>query len=318
VLIVTFLFSGLVASLYSFKTFRIWKSKAQAVNTLSEDFKKVNFKEGEIIIKFKKSSSPLVINQEAIGSGKNLNKESVVFNDLDSNTVPKSLSELNKRWKIVSIDKVFKQLGGDNSETNDVSVIDPNRTYKISIENNSVLTAIKFLSGFSDIEYAEPNILLHASLVSDDPFYRDQSPPASERNLSPGAGGWNPLYDYQWGLKKTNIESAWSNSTGSAEIIVAVIDTGVDYNHPELLGRVINGHNYVSDSEDSMDDHGHGTHVAGIIGAAGDNLIGIAGVNWKSRILAIKGLDAGGSGSITDLAQRLLTQVGVGQGPVKL
>jgi len=254
---------------------------------------------GELIVKFKPNTVPIKLNQQAVASGKSLDTSSASFTSLDVNTIPKSLSALNKSQKIITIEKVFKQL---NIKAPSSTIIDPLRTYKVSIGSGSVITALRYLSNFSEVGYVEPNLLLKASVLSNDPYYVDQTPPAPERTLAPGAGGWNPSFDYQWALKKINVEPAWSKTLGSSGITVAVIDTGVDYNHPELTERVINGHNFVVNSEDSMDDNGHGTHVSGIVGAKGNNSLGIAGVNWVSRILAVKALDSGGSGSITNLA----------------
>src|SRR3989344_5289112 len=68
--------------------------------------------------------------------------------------------------------------------------------------------------------------------------------------------------------------------------IVAVIDTGVDYNHDDLKGLVIKGKNFIDNSDDPMDDQGHGTHVTGILGAVTNNGIGVSGISWGARILA--------------------------------
>ncbi len=91
---------------------------------------------------------------------------------------------------------------------------------------------------------------------------------------------------------------------GGNGIVVAILDTGIDYTHPALGGgygpsfKVIGGHDFVNDDGDAMDDHGHGTHVAGIVAADGDGLVGVAP---KARLLAFKVLDNGGSGSTSDI-----------------
>ena len=109
----------------------------------------------------------------------------------------------------------------------------------------------------------------------------------------------DPLFGSLWGMKCINTPAAWDLSTGTADVIVAVIDSGIDRTHEDLSANVIRdlddewGFDAVNKDRDPMDDHGHGTHVAGIIGAAGNNGKGVAGVCWKVGLLAVKALDAG-------------------------
>lgn len=137
----------------------------------------------------------------------------------------------------------------------------------------------------------------------------------------------DPKAASQWALGKISASSAWNVTTGSESVTVAVIDTGVDYNHADLAANIwqnpgeIAGnsidddHNgFVDDwhgvnvysggnPSDPFDDNAHGTHCAGIIGAIGDNGTGIAGINWRVKIMPVKFLNASGSGSLFD-AQR--------------
>ncbi|HLN19068.1 MAG TPA: S8 family serine peptidase [Patescibacteria group bacterium] len=102
-----------------------------------------------------------------------------------------------------------------------------------------------------------------------------------------------------WGYK--NIKADQTSEEPNNEPMIAVIDTGVDYNHPELAGRVVLGHDYANNDDDPMDDHGHGTHCAGIAAATANNGAGSAGISSKSRILAIKALDKNGSGNLSSI-----------------
>jgi subtilisin family serine protease len=108
----------------------------------------------------------------------------------------------------------------------------------------------------------------------------------------------DPMYRKQWGLTKIHAPAAWNIEVGETRsVTVAVIDTGVDVNHPDLKQKLLSGFNSVANSTDVQDDHGHGTHVAGIIAASTNNAVGIAGVSWGARILPIKSLDKSGAGS---------------------
>ncbi len=102
----------------------------------------------------------------------------------------------------------------------------------------------------------------------------------------------------QWPLTQIRAREGWSISTG-AEIVIAVVDTGVDYTHPDLAGKMANPalwYDFINNDFDPMDGHGHGTHVAGIAAAATNNLQGIAGVSWGARILPLKVLSDSGTG----------------------
>jgi subtilisin family serine protease len=100
----------------------------------------------------------------------------------------------------------------------------------------------------------------------------------------------DPYYSQQWGTTNIKVPYVWDYTTGSNSVYVAVFDSGIDYNHPDLIanmGKDSYGnygrrfYNRVLVSNNPMDDYGHGTHVAGIIGAVGNNGIGVAGVCWS-------------------------------------
>ena len=114
----------------------------------------------------------------------------------------------------------------------------------------------------------------------------------------------DPEYNKCWGFEYINAPSAWDVTTGNNNIYVAVIDTGIDWTNPDLADNVaINlGKNVIKGSTaNALDDEGHGSHVAGIIGAKGNNNSGIAGVNWDVKIIPIKALDSNGSGTLEDV-----------------
>ena len=105
----------------------------------------------------------------------------------------------------------------------------------------------------------------------------------------------------QWGLDQIEGPRAWGIITGSNQVIVAVIDSGVDLDHPDLQDKIVAGWDFVNNDDQPDDDFGHGTHVAGIAAAATDNDLGIAGVSWGARIMPVKVLNSSGSGYMSDV-----------------
>jgi subtilisin family serine protease len=120
----------------------------------------------------------------------------------------------------------------------------------------------------------------------------------------------DPMWSEMWGMRNIQAPVAWRN-VRETNVIVAVIDTGVDYTHPDLAenmwadARGKHGHDFVENDEDPMDLQGHGTHCAGTIGARGNNGRGVVGVAWKVRIMAVRWLDANGSGEVVDAVRAI-------------
>jgi len=120
----------------------------------------------------------------------------------------------------------------------------------------------------------------------------------------------DPLWNQQWDMAKISAPAAWDVQTSASDIVVAIIDTGVDYTHPDLQANLwqdpsnAGNHGFTcmngSCKPGGQDDFGHGTHVAGTIGAVSNNGLGMAGVNWQVQLLSCKFLDSTGSGQISD------------------
>ncbi|MCE5322907.1 S8 family peptidase [bacterium] len=150
------------------------------------------------------------------------------------------------------------------------------------------------------IEYVGPNHIIHICTEPNDEYYLDP---------------W--LYWYwQWGLysdiyPNAGIQApdAWDITTGSSDVIIAIVDTGVYTNHEDLAGKIVTGRNFVtgaSDPTNANDDNGHGTFTAGIAAAQTNNTIGVAGVSWGARIMPIKVMDADGYGLESDAAEGII------------
>ncbi len=143
----------------------------------------------------------------------------------------------------------------------------------------------------------------------------------------------DPFFDLQWHYEQINLPQAWEVTQGSSTVVVAVIDTGVLRTHPDFAGRLLAGYDFISDPQVAADGDGrdpdpedpgdnpagqssyHGSHVAGTIGAATNNGLGVAGVDWNARILPLRVLGVGG-GSTADIVDAILWAVGVSLPPV--
>jgi subtilisin family serine protease len=126
-------------------------------------------------------------------------------------------------------------------------------------------------------------------------------------------------YSEQWNLKMTALNYSWYNEKGNSDIKIAVIDTGINVNHPDLTDKIDieNSYNFVDDSSNIADKEGHGTHVAGTAAASTNNTEGIAGVGWNSKILALKALE-NGSGYHSDIAEAIMYAAGLSDDPKRI
>ncbi len=185
--------------------------------------------------------------------------------------------------------------------------------YRMRGGNKTVLELMRRLTTHPLVEYVEPNYVVQAVDTPNDPMF-DQL--WGLQNIGQLIGGIP-------GTAGADIDAvrAWGISTGSRANLVAVVDTGVDYTHPDLADNIwsapapfqlsiggqfitcpagSHGFNAITMTCDPMDDHYHGTHCAGTIGAIGDNSVGATGVNWTTQIIGAKFLDASGSGYTSD------------------
>jgi thermitase len=130
----------------------------------------------------------------------------------------------------------------------------------------------------------------------------------NENTPSPTINAPNDLLysKYQWNLPIIETEVGWGVGKGSENVIVAVVDTGADLNHPDLKGRLQTGHNVINPDSSPMDDVGHGTHVAGIISALVNNGEGVAGMTWYNPVMPVKVLDENGAGNTYNVAQGII------------
>jgi len=168
-----------------------------------------------------------------------------------------------------------------------------------NLSSQEVAAAYSFCDELKDlvegIRFCEPNYLYQTTQLPND-----------------------PLFSSDYALQKVSAPEAWGITTGSSSVVVAVLDTGIDYSHPDLNNNMwindsfdpekqqptggfheaLHGANFVASANDIMDDNGHGTHVSGIIGAVGNNGTGSVGMSWEVSLMGLKFLNHNGGGTL--------------------
>jgi len=191
-------------------------------------------------------------------------------------------------------------------------------------------SAIKAFAANPDVEFAQPNYIYHAKVAPNDTSYgqlwglKNTGQTVTGFSYGTGAGTLG---------KDIDAETAWNTVSNCASVVVAVIDSGVNYNQQDLTANMVNGSytcpvgtgtrgcDFVGTGDaDPMDTNGHGTHVAGIIGGVGNNATGISGVCQTASILAVRVLDTNGSGTTVDIVEGLNFAIGTtaGKGNAKI
>ena len=262
--------------------------------------------------------------------------------------LPKDLDELNARYRVTRITPLFKNfekkrqrvtalLKKDKSLLSEkekhiirrlerspkgATVPDLSSIYKIQLELEEWQSLEEVVAAYNqdpDVEYAELNYIVSICAIPNDTHYPLQWPLNNTGQDYPNEEG-----GFTHGTADRDIAApeAWDMSAGDSKIIVAVVDTGVDYNHRDLQGNMwingseipgngmdddgngyiddIYGYDFANTDSDPIDDEGHGTHCSGTIAARGDNGLDIAGVCWNARIMALKFLGSDGSGYGSD------------------
>jgi subtilisin family serine protease len=212
--------------------------------------------------------------------------------------------------------EVRKEAAADYREWFDIST---RKTFAINgyqqvklPEGADIEEALELYLEDPDVEHAEPNYFVHVAETTpgDAEFARLWGLHNTGQNVNGTSGTADADID---------APEAWDVTTGSSDVVVAVIDSGVDINHPDLQPNIwtnpgetpdngidddgngyiddVNGWDFFINDNDPRDAHGHGTHVAGTIAAAGDNGIGVSGVSWSAKIMALRFLDAWGNGT---------------------
>ena len=182
--------------------------------------------------------------------------------------------------------------------------------YKLTVPVGTEWGAVETLAARGDVAFAEPDWLVQ--IAQNDPVSEPESEDASDPDLAVAEAPFavsDTLYDEQWYMQRIGSSRAWSVALAESHgvlntVNVVIIDTGVDYSHPDLANLVTAGHNYVDSTKSAYDDNGHGTHVAGLAAAA-MNGAGTVGPALQVQITPFKALNANGTGFVSAIAQAL-------------
>src|SRR3989344_1210409 len=244
-------------------------------------YEPASYVSGQVIVKYKAGFSPGELEQ-AIGERekkqRSIGGKIKIFwrDNIQKQMTPQEylslFQELDKQAGVTYKEKLFK-------DSKDPML---RRHYLLKLKSGSDAIIVQNLYlKYGFIEGTQPNFIDEIFATTPDDLY----------------------YPQMWGLQKIQMSDAWDAAKGSKSVTAAVIDTGIDYTHQDLPDDIIKGKNFISGSDDPRDDKGHGTHVAGTIGALANNKIGVSGINWDLKLMAVKVLGSGGSGPSSGIVQ---------------
>jgi len=329
---------------------------------------KPKYAKRRLIVKFKDSS---VLNPQSVKAARQLLmiKGQAAIQPapaLETNSL--TINFLNKNFKLTGINVVFEQLPDEAAVKQKYSarsarVTGHNTNYSTS--NNALANIYEFqfatdldmevVAGEYQkdpaVEYAHPDYIMTTEVLPNDPYVLDPQRPVNDPW---SRGAWGQTYEDMWGLRKIEVDKAWDTFPDpehkdiGKDVVVAVVDTGLDYNHEDISENLwqnsgeipgngmdddqngfvddIHGYDFTTCEEfgldecniekrpdsDPIDEHGHGSHVSGTIAGVTNNAKGIAGISWHTKIMAVQGLNKQGMGYTSDLADAIQYAVAKG------
>jgi subtilisin family serine protease len=224
----------------------------------------------------------------------------------------RSIDRLNKKYDVKEADRLFEWYGAEKTPQEVIikdritKVPSLSNIYRLKLDPDAdIESAAKEYEKEPKVIYAEPDYIARACATPND-----------------------SLFSEQWGLFKIQAPDAWDIEMGDTTIIIGILDTGIDTAHPDIVDNLwinrdeipgdsidndgngfiddIHGWNFVNNNSNPNDDAGHGTHCAGIASAVTNNSVGVAGVSWKSKLMAVKVLNQNGQGLYSDIAEGIV------------
>lgn len=303
----------------------------------------MNYVPGELIIKLKDEASTGVTYKSASKGiktsfvSKNIGDLIGLSSKIDSYEALFSEETVDLSIQLLAKSKLNKQIK-KNTASKSSKYIAQGPDYNYSLKNvfkvkfkdpsENINLVIEQLKENKLVDYAEPNYIFSVNdfTIDSDIIYDKDLKLVNEDNLVPLTPN-DPLYSEQSNITDANIDDVWGEyTTGDGSQIVAILDTGVDYTHPDLVDNIweniaerdgiagfdddgngyiddIYGWDFINADNTPLDDNMHGTHVAGIVGAVGGNGIGIAGAAWNVKLMSIKVFQSNGTGNSTTIAE---------------
>ena len=303
----------------------------------------MNYVPGELIIKLKDEASTGVTYKSASKGiktsivSKNIGDLIGLSSKIDSYEALFSEETVDLSIQLLAKNKLNKQIK-KNTASKSSKYIAQGPDYNYSLKNvfkvkfkdpsENINLVIEQLKENKLVDYAEPNYIFSVNdfTIDSDIIYDKDLKPVNEDDLAPLTPN-DPLYSDQSNITDANIDDVWGEyTTGDGSQIVAILDTGVDYTHPDLVDNIweniaerdgiagfdddgngyvddIYGWDFINADNTPLDDNMHGTHVAGIVGAVGGNGKGIAGAAWNVKLMSIKVFQSNGTGNSTTIAE---------------
>lgn len=255
------------------------------------------YRDGQVIVKFKQQSN-VQLSRSATNAPRNVD---AVMKKIGANFAEQLMPLSHARQS---------RTYGKSTQADDLSTL-----YVVKFSGQSVEQAIESLKQLDEVEYAEPNYIVKA--VGAVPSNATQTAPLVSQDSPTSAISYSdPMFNEQWGLQAINMPALWEKPIiNPKRPVIAILDTGVDINHPDLAANIwtnegekgndedangyagdVHGWNFVDNNADVADLFGHGTHCAGIAAAVGNNGIGVVGANPDALILPVKVLADNGYG----------------------